>query len=145
MTRKSAVFIREIVTRQNKFLISSSIIIWSKSGCLSLLVFSWLKPDWIGEETDEDIFVPNTEVEANIASQTRPEMFVVVSWGSRVVELEQFDEILDDTTEVVGENVFMALMDSVSKFSNYVTLGFLVFFLHDKADGFWEGDLLKAG
>ena len=79
-------------------------------------MFSWLKPDWIGEETDEDIFVPNTEVEANIASQTRPEMFVVVSWGSRVVELEQFDEILDDTTEVVGENVFMALMDSVSKF-----------------------------
>ena len=127
-------------------MISSSIIIWSKSGCLSLfIVFSWVKPDWTGERTDEDIVVPSTEVEANIASQTRPEMFVVASWGSRVVKLEQFDEILDDTTEVVGENVFMALMDSVSKFSNYVTLGFLVFFLHDKADGFWEGDLLKAG
>ena len=96
-------------------MISSSIIIWSKSGCLSLVVFSWLKPDWTGEKTDEDILVPSTEVEANIASQTRPEMFVVARWGC-VVELEQFDEILDDTTEVVGENVCMALMDSVSKF-----------------------------
>ena len=101
------------MARQNKFLISSSIIIWSKSGCLlSAVVFSWLKPDWIGERTDEDIFVPSTEVEANIASQTRPEMFVFANWGV----IEQFEEILDDTTEVVDENVFMALMDSVSKF-----------------------------
>ena len=78
-------------------------------------MFSWLKQDWTGDRTDEDIFVPSTEVEANIASQTRPEMFVFASWGC-LVELEQFDEILDDTTEVVDENVFMALMDSVSKF-----------------------------